>query len=441
MASPEQIAQQQQLMNQPQLANTQQLQKLSPNQLPLQQQVINSAQNQLLQGVPNVPFGPIGQNTNRNFYQNTVPALKEQLIAGGANTGDSAFLSRLSSAGGALQSNLASQEAQHGLQNAQLQQGNLRTLLSQGLNPTVENLYTEPREAGLKAFLGSAAEAAAPAVGKYGVELGAEAIKGAYNKFFGAKGQTTPTNPTSQQVAEFAASPEAQSLAQQGIDKDKIYAALQRPGQQGLTEALNQGLQPTGNNLGGEIASAVAAPVAGYATKKIIDKATSYGAKVTEDAAAKVAEAGLTSGDVAATGASWGTLALKLGLPVAAVAAFATGAWFFLREATDQWGKGPELRKADAIREAAHNEKNSKIIHERDLAKSQADVKAREEAIARGEYANATEYEKAQRAKTGVKEKTHAEQQESINKQIEEIKKKKEEDEKKQKEYEKKKGR
>ena len=406
MASPEQIAQQQQAMNQPMLANTQQLQKLSPNQLPLQQSVINAAQNQLQQGVPNVPFGPIGAQTTRNFYQNTVPALKEQLIAGGANTGDSAFLSRLSSAGGALQSNLAAQEAQHGLQNAQLQQGNLRTLLSSGLNPTIENLYTEPRETGLKAFLGSAAEAAAPAVGKYGVELGKEAVTGLWNKFFGKKGEATPATPSAQQVQEFIQSPEGQSLAQQGLDTSQIAAALQRPGQQGLQEALQQGLQPA-SGVAGQIATAATAPVAGVAAQALLDKAAMYGATVAPAAAEKVAEAGLASGQMLATGApvasTIAATVAKTGIAGAAIAGAIYGGYQILREITDDFGKGPELRKTERANEAVMHTKQREKAQTEAERRSAENKRLREEAIARGEFKNATEYEKAQREKGGKK--------------------------------------
>jgi hypothetical protein len=114
----------------------------SIQQIPTVTPEVSQALSQILQQAlgglqnPSQGFAPIAQDAQRNFQQNIVPSIAERFSGLGAQR-SSAFGQQLGSAGAGLASNLASQQAQYGLQNRQ-------GLLSQfqlGSMPQFENAY------------------------------------------------------------------------------------------------------------------------------------------------------------------------------------------------------------------------------------------------------------------------------------------------------------
>jgi hypothetical protein len=148
----------------------QQVSRLSPQQLGLQNQGIGNLM-QLLQGGGNPGIGgqpgsfePIAQRARTQFNTQTIPSLAERFTAlGGQNS--SAFQGALGSAASGLEEGLAAQGSQYGLQqNAQLLQ--LMQLLT-GLSsqPGFENIAFEGQPGaghGLFQGLGTAAGLALP---------------------------------------------------------------------------------------------------------------------------------------------------------------------------------------------------------------------------------------------------------------------------------------
>lgn len=95
-------------------------------------------------------FNPIAQNAQRNFQTQTVPGLAERFTSLGAGQlGSPAFGNILGQAGAGLQSDLASQEQQFGMQQENMQTQNLMRLLQTFLAPQFQSLQHGEEKSGL----------------------------------------------------------------------------------------------------------------------------------------------------------------------------------------------------------------------------------------------------------------------------------------------------
>ncbi len=90
-------------------------------------------------------FDPIAKEAREQFSQQTVPSIAERFSGMGAQR-SSAFPQILGQAGANLESSLASQKAQVGLQNQQQQQRMLAALLELGLQPQFSSYYQQPSQ-------------------------------------------------------------------------------------------------------------------------------------------------------------------------------------------------------------------------------------------------------------------------------------------------------
>ena len=95
-------------------------------------------------------FAPIAQQAQRNFQTQTVPGLAERFTSlGGGQLGSPAFASALGQAGAGLQSDLAAQQQQFGMQQEGMQNQNLMQLLSHFAQPQFENLQHGSEASGI----------------------------------------------------------------------------------------------------------------------------------------------------------------------------------------------------------------------------------------------------------------------------------------------------
>jgi hypothetical protein len=96
-----------------------------------------------LEGLRNnkLDFGPIAQQARTNFAQQTIPSIAERFSGLGAQK-SSAFGQTLGQAGAGLESNLAAQQSQYGLESNRA----LQNLLGIGLTPQYETSYSGGRE-------------------------------------------------------------------------------------------------------------------------------------------------------------------------------------------------------------------------------------------------------------------------------------------------------
>ena len=96
-----------------------------------------------LEGLRNnkLDFGPIAQKARTDFAQQTIPSIAERFSGLGAQR-SSAFGQQLGQAGAGLESNLAAQGAQYGLESNRA----LQNLLGIGLTPQYETSYSGGRE-------------------------------------------------------------------------------------------------------------------------------------------------------------------------------------------------------------------------------------------------------------------------------------------------------
>jgi hypothetical protein len=101
---------------------------------------------------PQQGFDPIATNARNEFYSDVVPGLAERFTAMGGGQRGSGFQRALGRAGSNLQSNLAAQGAQYGLQ----QQGLANQQLNTGLQPQYSQAYYQPQDNQLGGQLGSA---------------------------------------------------------------------------------------------------------------------------------------------------------------------------------------------------------------------------------------------------------------------------------------------
>jgi hypothetical protein len=119
-----------------------QVSNLHPHQQYAQDQTLASGLNALQN--PYAGFDPIAQETMRQFHSEYIPGLLEQFTAGYNNSdrGTSALSGALGAAGSGLQSMLAAQRAQYGLQNRQQSLSEI----NRGLQPQFENVYRPGQE-------------------------------------------------------------------------------------------------------------------------------------------------------------------------------------------------------------------------------------------------------------------------------------------------------
>jgi hypothetical protein len=136
---------------------------LRPDQIQFQQDALQRALSQLQN--PQSGFAPIAQRAQQQFAQQTIPSIMERfsgLGSGGAQN-SSAFAQTLGAAGAGLQSDLAAQGAQYGLQ----QQGLAQQLAQLGLSPSFTSSILPGSEGIGEKLLGGFAEMAPRALGAY----------------------------------------------------------------------------------------------------------------------------------------------------------------------------------------------------------------------------------------------------------------------------------
>lgn len=168
-------------------AQTQQLPRLSPEQIAFQNKLLPGLADQL--GNDTSDFEPIAQKTRADFNKYTAPSLASRFASFGGGTSSDAYQNALGSGYGELESSIGALRAEHGLKRRALQQNLAGTLL----NPTYENLYM-PATGG---FLGGVAQSAAPALGQLGVE--------ALSNYLNRPSKSGTANPSSrnQQVLDY----------------------------------------------------------------------------------------------------------------------------------------------------------------------------------------------------------------------------------------------
>lgn len=123
---------------------------------PEQQQAMSQLLQLLPQAQQSFNFEPIAQAAQQRFQQETQPGIGERFGAMQAKR-SSGYNQALANAYRDLQTNLAAQQSQFGLQS----QGNLANLLGMGLKPQFENIYEQGEESPFASLLGQALPLAA----------------------------------------------------------------------------------------------------------------------------------------------------------------------------------------------------------------------------------------------------------------------------------------
>lgn len=157
-------------------AEFKQVSTMAPNQLAAGNQMLSAGLQQLQQ--PQFDFAPIEQQARSQFAQKTVPGIAERFSTGG-NRGT--FAQALGNAGSGLEESLAAMRSHIGLQQQQMNNQRMMSLLGMGMTPQYENVY-QPQEQG---FLGSAAQGTGSALGKGGLALLLSLLGGAAGSAFG----------------------------------------------------------------------------------------------------------------------------------------------------------------------------------------------------------------------------------------------------------------
>ena len=131
----------------------QQYPRYSPPQMQFIQSLLPLLSKELGEG-QTLDFGPIAEQAQRRFQQQTVPGLAERFTAmtGGRSTSPS-LINQLGRAGANLESDLAAQQAQYGLSAQQLKNQRLNMLLGGALQPAyaAENIIREGQPGALQA--------------------------------------------------------------------------------------------------------------------------------------------------------------------------------------------------------------------------------------------------------------------------------------------------
>jgi len=148
------------LLSQP--GRFEQLASVAPEQQQAIFQMLQQALGQMQD--PQSGFKPIADLARQQFNQQTVPGIAERFASMGDNRlGSGAFASQLGQAGAGLESQLAAQGAQYGLQ----QQGLAQQLAQLGLSPTFQYGYHQPQEGALSKMGTMVAQFGGNALGSY----------------------------------------------------------------------------------------------------------------------------------------------------------------------------------------------------------------------------------------------------------------------------------
>ena len=137
-------------------ARTQQFQRLTQPQQQLQnqsiQQILSLLQNP--RAGSDQGFAPIEQQARNQFTTQTVPSLAERFTAMGGGQNSSAFQGALGNAASGLEQGLAGLRSQYGMQQENMNQNRLSSLLGLAMQPSFENVYF-PRQPGFLESAGS----------------------------------------------------------------------------------------------------------------------------------------------------------------------------------------------------------------------------------------------------------------------------------------------
>lgn len=251
-----------------------------PEQMTRQSQLLELGGERLAN--PTAGFNPIAQQANREFYTRTVPSLAEHFTAQGGGQRSSAFQGALGQAGADLQSQLAGQQAQYGLQ----QQGLATQQLALGLQPQYGQAYYQPQ--GNEELIGKLGEAGTDALSAYLKAPGGSAKEKLKNVL--------------------------------GIGGEAATGAVAGKAAQSLTDKLKGAPASTATNAIEAAAPAVTGAAAGVAAGKALTSAGTPAAIAAKNAA--LAKAGLAATGTAAAGKTAATSALipaaaKLGIEAA----------------------------------------------------------------------------------------------------------------------------
>lgn len=122
-----------------------QISRLNPQQVGIQQQIGNTASNMLGNlGQNQFNFEPIAQQARTNFQTKTIPSIANRFAALGAQ-GSGAYQHALGSAGAGLEEGLAALQSKYGLAQSGQQQQFLLSLLAQALQPQQDNMFSAPQ--------------------------------------------------------------------------------------------------------------------------------------------------------------------------------------------------------------------------------------------------------------------------------------------------------
>jgi|SRR5579859_55831 len=133
--------------------SVEQVSRLNPQQVALQQQIGNTASNMLGGlGQSQFNFSPIAQQARTNFQTQTIPSIAAR-FSGMGNQRGSDYRAALSSAGAGLEEGLAALQAKYGLAQSGQQQQLLLSLLSQALQPQQDNQFLAPQGGFLQSIL------------------------------------------------------------------------------------------------------------------------------------------------------------------------------------------------------------------------------------------------------------------------------------------------
>lgn len=130
-----------------------QVSRLNPQQVALQQQIGNTASSMLSnQGQNQFNFEPIAQQARTNFQTKTLPSIANRFAGMGTQRG-SDYMHALGSAGAGLEEGLAALQSKYGLAQSSQQQQLLLALLAQALSPQQDNQFMAPQSGFLQSIL------------------------------------------------------------------------------------------------------------------------------------------------------------------------------------------------------------------------------------------------------------------------------------------------
>jgi hypothetical protein len=116
--------------------STEKHETLAPGQLQLRDLLLQLAPQMFQQSSEPLSFEPIAQQARQQFQSQTLPSIAERFTSLGSGLRSSGLQGTLAGAGAGLESALAAQGAQYGLQQRGQQNQLLQALLQMGLSPT-----------------------------------------------------------------------------------------------------------------------------------------------------------------------------------------------------------------------------------------------------------------------------------------------------------------